>query len=48
MRLTVEAGVFAEVFFRRNIFRLVVLYEFQKIRKSSEKSFVKKWKAVNR
>jgi len=46
MRLNVETEVFAEVFVRRCIFRLVVLYEFQKIRKCSEKSFVKKWKAV--
>ena len=46
MRLTVETGVFAELFFRRYIFRLVVPCEFQKIRKCSEKSFVKKWKAV--
>jgi len=42
MRLNVETAVFAEVFVRRYILRLVVLYEFKKIWKCSEKSFVKK------
>jgi len=41
MRLNVEIKLCAEVFVRCYIFRLVVLYEFQKIRKCSEKSFVK-------
>jgi len=42
MRLNVETEVFAVVFVRRYICGLVVLYEFQKIRKCSEESFVKK------